>query len=185
MVKKNWGVLLRNHELLEKNELKNKGLQERIIILDEELEATRQLAKVSEEQMANLRETTKKLSKELSLIKGKSSEVEKLLEENKEEKAMLVARCDQLEAEARLLVECPPEVPPEVLKKMKEDYLASEEFCNEKIECATDAFFQGFNECVRQIKELDPNFTVAQLKRSDKAENEEEEEKEWEGETRK
>ena len=27
-VEKNWGVLLRNHELLERNELKNKGLQE-------------------------------------------------------------------------------------------------------------------------------------------------------------
>ena len=42
------------------------------------------------------------------------------------EKVKLAACCDELEAKARLLAECPPEVPPEVMQKVKEDYLALE-----------------------------------------------------------
>ena len=54
----------------------------------------------------------------------------------------------------------------------------------EKVEYAIDGFLQGFDECVRQIKELEPNFDVAWLKRGfdDKAEDEEEEEEEEEEE---
>ena len=61
---------------------------------------------------------------------------------------------------------------------MKDDYLTSEEFWDEKIECATDGFFQGFDECARQVKELDPNFDVVHLRRADESEGEEEEGKE-------
>ena len=70
---------------------------------------------------------------------------------------------------------------------MKEDYLASEKFHDKEIECSIDAFFQGFDECIHQIKELDPNFNVARLKRGNEGEDEEEEEeeKEGEGETKK
>ena len=42
----------------------------------------------------------KKLSEELTSTKEKSSEVEKLFEENKEEKAKLLVQCDELENEA-------------------------------------------------------------------------------------
>ena len=41
----------------------------------------------------------KKLSKELSSTKEKASNVEKILEGDKEEKAKLLARCDELESE--------------------------------------------------------------------------------------
>ena len=64
------------------------------------------------------------------------------------------------------------------MKKMKEDYLALEEFQGEMIECATDTYFWGFGECSRQVKELDLNFDVARLKKSDKLEDEEEEDEE-------
>ena len=47
-----------------------------------------------------------------------------------------------------------------------------------------DAFFQGFDECILQLKELDLNFVVEQLKRRDKAKDDEEE-KEKEGESEK
>ena len=166
-LEKNRAVLMKNCELLARNELKNKGLRERIIILVKELEASCRSVKASEEQSTDLHETAKMLSKELSLAKKKSFEVEKLFKENKEENAKLLARCDELESEARLQAERALEVPPEVLKKM-EDYLASEEFRSEKIKCATDRFLQGFDECVRQLKELDPNFDVARLRRSPK-----------------
>ena len=88
---KNRGSLLRNYELLERNKLKNNGLREKIIVMDEELEAARRSAKESEEQSAHLRESTKKLFEEVSLAKEKSSEAERLLEENKEEQARLLA----------------------------------------------------------------------------------------------
>ena len=61
---------------------------------------------------------------------------------------------------------------------MKEDYIALEEFWDKKIECTTDGFLQGFDECVRQFKELDLDFDVARLKRGNKPKDEEEEEKE-------
>ena len=56
------------------------------------------------------------------------------------------------------------EISPEVVKKIKEDYLASEEFQEEKFECAMDGHSRGFNECVRQVRELDPSFDVTRLK---------------------
>ena len=146
--------------------------------MGEELEVARRSAKASEEEMVVLCETIRKLSEELTSAKKKSSEAEKLLDFNKEEKANLLAWCDKIEREAHTLVGCPVEVSPEVLQKNKDDYLASKEFRDEKIECAMDGFFQGFDECVHQVKELDPNFGMAHLKRGDKSEGEEEEEKE-------
>ena len=65
---------------------------------------------------------------------------------------------------------------------MKEDYLALEEFWDERIECAMNVFFQGFDECIHQLKELDPNFNMARLKRGDKDEDDAEEEEKEEGE---
>ena len=56
------------------------------------------------------------------------------------------------------------DVPPEVVKKIKDDYLTSEEFQEEKFECAMDGHSRGFNECIRQIKKLDPSFDVTHLK---------------------
>ena len=124
------------------------------------LQASCQLEKVSEERIAYFQEIMRKLFEELSQDKVKSSEVEKLLEENKEEKARLITHCDELKSEACLQAERPLEVPFEFLKKMKEDYLASEEFWDEKIECAMDGFLQGFDKCIHQLKELEPNFDV-------------------------
>ena len=55
-------------------------------------------------------------------------------------------------------------IQPEVVKKIKEDYLASEEFQEEKFECAMDKHSSSFNECVRQVRELDLSFDVTRLK---------------------
>ena len=60
--------------------------------------------------------------------------------------------------------------------KMKEDYLALEEFQDEKIECAVDGYFWSFDECVRQVQILDPNFNIADLKRGDTFKDEEDKE---------
>ena len=46
----------------------------------------------------------------------------------KEERTKLVARCGELEEEVRREAKCMREVLPEVVKKIKEDYLVSEEF---------------------------------------------------------
>ena len=108
---------MRNHELFERNELKNKGIRERIIAMDEELEASHRSVKAFEEQMIDLRETVRRLSEELSFAKQKSSEAEKLLEEKKEEKARLLARCNELESEACLQAERVLKVSLEVLKE--------------------------------------------------------------------
>ena len=51
-----------------------------------------------------------------------------------------------------------------MVKKIKEDYLTSEEFQEEKFECAMDGHSRGFNECIRQVRELDSNFDVTHLK---------------------
>ena len=56
------------------------------------------------------------------------------------------------------------EVPPEVVKKIKEDYLTLEEFQEEKFECTMDGHSRGFNECICQVRELDPNFDMTHLK---------------------
>ena len=50
------------------------------------------------------------------------------------------------------------------MKKIKEDYITSEKFQDEKFECAMDGYSRGFNECIRQVRELDPNFDVNRLK---------------------
>ena len=63
--------------------------------------------------------------------------------------------------------------------------MAFEEFWGEKLECTMDAYFQGFDECVHQMKELDPNFNVARLKKGDEAKGKEEEEEEEEEEIEK
>ena len=125
--------------------------------------------------MPDLWKIVKNLIKELTSTKEKSSKVEKLLEFDKEEKEKLLSRCDELKSEVLLLGKHPIEVSPEVLQKMKDDYLTSEEFRDEKIECIMDGFFQGFNECVRQVKGLDPNFDVVHLRRGDESEDDEEE----------
>ena len=51
-----------------------------------------------------------------------------------------------------------------MVKKIKEDYLTPEEFQEEKFECTMDGHSRGFKECVRQVRELDPNFDVTRLK---------------------
>ena len=51
-----------------------------------------------------------------------------------------------------------------MVNKIKEDYLASEEFQEEKFKCTMDGHSRGFNEYVRQVQELDPNFDVTRLK---------------------
>ena len=76
----------------------------------------------------------------------------------------------KLEEEVRREAAQVYEVPPEAVKKIKEDYLASKEFQEEKFECAMDGYSQGFNECIRQVQELDPNFDVAHLKKDLKEE---------------
>ena len=78
-----WGILMRNHELLERNELKNKGLWEKLVAQEEELEASRQSTKASEEQITSFQEIIRKFSEKLFLVKEKSSKIEKLLKENK------------------------------------------------------------------------------------------------------
>ena len=94
--------LPRNHELLKRYEIKNKDLRARLISQEEQLEESRQSAEVTEEQLASFWKIVRKLFEELSLIKEKSSEMEKFLEENKEEKAKLVVRCDHLEAKCNI-----------------------------------------------------------------------------------
>ena len=82
----------------------------------------------------------------------------------KEEQAKLITRCGELEEAVHWEAERICEVSPEVIKKVKDDYLASEEFQEEKFECAMDDHSWGFNECIRQILELDPSFNMTRLK---------------------
>ena len=51
-----------------------------------------------------------------------------------------------------------------MIKKVKDDYLASKEFQEEKFECGMDGHSRGFNECIHQVRELDSNFDVTRLK---------------------
>ena len=73
---------LRNHDLLERCKLKNKDLRMRLATQEEKLEASRQSMQVTEEQLAGFRESTRKHSKDLSLVKEKPSKMEKLLKKN-------------------------------------------------------------------------------------------------------
>ena len=68
-------------------------------------------------------------------------------------------------------------IPPEMIKKVKDDHLASEEFQEEKFEYAMDEHSRGFNEYIHQIRKLDPSFNVTRLK-EDLSEKEEGEERE-------
>ena len=76
----------------------------------------------------------------------------------------LIARCGKLEEAVRREAACIHEISLEVIKKVKDDYLASEEFQEEKFECTMDGHSRGFNECIRQIWKLDPSFDVTRLK---------------------
>ena len=128
--------------------------------------------KASEGRIANLEEEVKTLQEELSSAREKSSEVERL----KKERAYLVARCRELEDAICREVECIREVSPEVVRKIKEDYLTLEEFQEEKFECAMDRHSRGFNECIHQMRELDPSFDTSRL-REDLSEEEVDEER--------
>ena len=75
-----------------------------------------------------------------------------------------VTALDELEEEVRRGAAWALEVPPKVVKRIKEDYLASKEFQEENFECAMDEHSRGFKECVHQVRELDPNFDVTRLK---------------------
>ena len=115
---------------------------------------------VSEGQMADLEKTAAILHVDLSLAQERSSEVDGL----REEQAKLITRCGELEEEVRQGAARACEIPPEVVKKIKEDYLTSEEFQDKKFECSMDGHSRGFNECVRQVRKLDPNFDMTRLK---------------------
>ena len=127
--------------------------------MTEELSVARESIKATEEWVADLEKIVTMLREHLSSTREKSSEVDEL----KEEQAKLIARCGELEEAMRQEVERVREIPPKVIKKVKDDYLTSKEFQGEKFECAI-GHSQGFNECIRQIQELDPNFDVTQLK---------------------
>ena len=64
------------------------------------------------------------LCADLSLARERSSEVDGL----QEERVKLIARCSELKEEVRREAARVCEVHPVVVKKIKEDYLASEEF---------------------------------------------------------
>ena len=80
------------------------------------------------------------------------------------DRVRLTAHCGKLEEEIRQVTAWAHEVLPEVVKKITTNYLASEEFQEEKFECAMDGHTRGFNECVHQVCELDPSFDVTRLK---------------------
>ena len=94
------------------------------------------------------------------MAQEKLSEVDRL----RVERARLSALCDELEEEVHRGVVRALEVLPEVVEWIKEDYLTSEEFQEEKFECTMDGHSRGFKEYVRQVWELDPNFNVTRLK---------------------
>ena len=86
------------------------------------------------------------------------------MDDLREERAKLITHCGELEEEVHQEAERICEVPLDAIKKIKEDYLASEEFQEEKFECTMDEHSRDFNECVRQVRELDPSFDVTHLK---------------------
>ena len=100
------------------------------------------------------------LQKDLASTWEKASEVDVL----RAERVRLIARCGELEEEVHRGAVQADEIPPEVVRKITEDYLASEEFQKEKFECAMDGHSGGFNECVHQVRDLDPSFDVTRLK---------------------
>ena len=115
-------------------DIKSKGLRETIGLMTEELGATHESMKASEEWVVDLEKIAIVLHEDLSSTQEKSSKVDEL----KEEWAKLIARCSELEEAVRRKAKHVYEVPPEVMKKVKDDYLALEEFQEEKFECAMD-----------------------------------------------
>ena len=92
--------------------------------MTEELGIDRESLKASEEWVADLERTAAMLQEDLSSARERSSEVDKL----QEEQAKLIARCGKLEEAVCQEAVRVCEVPLEAIKKIKEDYLASEEF---------------------------------------------------------
>ena len=125
---------------------------------------------MTEERAAELEKTMASLQGELALAREKSSEVDRLWAE----RARLFALCDELEEEVRRGAKWALEVFPDVVKRIKEDYLASKEFQEEKFECMMDGHSRGFKECVRQVWELDSNFDVTRLTKDVEEEESEE-----------
>ena len=98
------------------------------------------------------------------------------MERLEKERMDLVTRCGELEDAVHQEDECIREVPSEIVRKIKEDYLTSKEFQEEKFECTTNGHSRGFNECICQIRELNPNFDTSHL-REDLSEEEVNEER--------
>ena len=84
----------------------------------------RESLKASEEWVADLEKTVAVLHKDVSLAQERSSEVDEL----QEERVKLITQCGELEEEVCREAACVREVSLEVVKKIKEDYLASEKF---------------------------------------------------------
>ena len=76
------------------------------------------------------------LHEELSSAQKKSSEVERL----EKERVDLVTRCEEHEDAVRREAKHIREVPPEVVRKIKKDYLTLEEFQEENFECTMDGY---------------------------------------------
>ena len=100
------------------------------------------------------------LHEDLSLAQEKSSKVERF----EEERANLVVHCGELEDAVSREAERIREVLLEVVWKIKKDYLTSEEFQEKKFVCTIDGHSRDFNECIHQIRELDPSFDISHLK---------------------
>ena len=163
---------LERYNHVEKLNAQNKSLRVVIGSMTEELCTAHESMKASEERVSDLEKAAATLQEDLSSAREKSSEVDEL----REERAKLIARCGELAEAVRQEAARVREIPPEVIKKVKDDYLASEEFQEEKFECAMDGHSRGFNECIRQVHELDPNFDVTHLRKD--LEEEESEERE-------
>ena len=97
--------------------------------------------------MINLEKMVAALQEDLALTRKKSSEVDGL----RVDQVRLTARCGKLKEEVRRGTMQACKIPPEVVRKITEDYLASEEFQKEEFECTMDGHSRGFNECVRQV----------------------------------
>ena len=91
--------------------------------MTEELCTARESMKASEERVVDLEKIAIALHEDLSSAQEKSSEVDEL----REEQEKLIARCGELEEAVHREAKCICEVPPKVIKKVKDDYLASEE----------------------------------------------------------
>ena len=71
-------IYRKSHDFIEKLETKNKGLQEMIVSLTEELSMAEASMKASKERVANLEKIMVVLREDLSSAQEKSSEVDEL-----------------------------------------------------------------------------------------------------------